>query len=96
MQSFEKNCAYLLLDVGFGLDKQSEQNKAKEECVTVRVAELIHDAIQETQPGLFIELDSDFFKQFNVLLFFLLALRSAILALVASFLGDEKNHCVYD
>lgn len=96
MQSFEKNCAYLLLDVGLGLDKQSEQYKTKEESVTVRVAELIHDAIQETQPGFFIELDCDFFKQFNVLLFFLLALRSAILALVASFLGDEKNHCIYD
>ena len=95
MQSFEKNCAYLLLDVGLGLDKQSEQNKAEEECVTVRVAKLIHDAIQETQPGFFIELNSDFLKQFNVLLLFLLALRSAILTLIASFLSDEKNHCVY-
>ena len=85
----------MLLDVGLGLDKQSEQNKAEEECVTVRVAKLIHDAIQETQPGFFIELNSDFLKQFNVLLLFLLALRSAILTLIASFLGDEKNHCVY-
>ena len=96
MQSFEKNCAYLLLDVGLGLDKQSEQNKAKEESVTVRIAKLIHDAVQETQSGFFIELDSDFFEQFNVLLFFLLTLCSAILALAASFLGDEKNHSIYD
>ena len=96
MQSFEKNCAYLLLDVGLGLDKQSEQNKAEEECVTVRIAKLIHDAIQETQSCLFIELNSDFLKQFNVFLFFLLALRGTILALVASFLGDEENHCIYD
>ena len=63
--------------------------------MTVRIAKLIHDAIQETQSCLFIELNSDFFKQFNVLLLFLLALRSAILTLIASFLGDEKNHCVY-
>ena len=92
LQTLEENRADLLLDIGFRLCKETQQDNAEEERVAIRVAQLIDNAVEEAEASLIVQLQCDLLEQLNALSFNDLR----VLRLVALLGTDSGRNVKYD
>lgn len=73
LESFEEYCADLLLDHGFRLSKEAQDNHAEEQSVATGVSQLIDDAVEEAKSGFIVQHDSNLLEKLDCLSVFILA-----------------------